>query len=108
MTAARQRGLAPPASARVVDDASELRPTGEDVRSWIALEPGADASGPVRGHATLVGAHLKKCFAVSYVTEVASMKDEAELTTRLAVVREGTLARVRIEPFDDVPRERNR
>ncbi len=108
LATARERGLAPPASARIVDDSAEVRPSGEDVRSWASIEPGASDAAPVRGYATLVSAQIKKCLVVSYVTEVPSMKDEAELTTRLAVIREGTLARARVEAFDEVPRERPR
>lgn len=103
---ARARNLLPPASAVVVDEAAAFRSDGEDEHTWVAIEPGADAAAPLRGHAVAVGAHGKKCWAVHYVTEVPSAKQEDELSTRLARAREGTIARVGVGNLEDVPRER--
>jgi hypothetical protein len=94
---ARLRKLLPPPGAMVVEDAAGVRPNGDDVRIWVALEPGPTAETPIRGHAALVGAQMKKCWAVHYETQVPSAKQDADLSARLAVVREGVLERVTVE-----------
>jgi hypothetical protein len=94
---AKEKGLIPGGTLAVVEDATDLKPSGDDVRIWIALEAGATAEAPIHGHAIAIGAHLKRCWAVHYLTEVASAKHEADLSTRLAAIREGTLARVVVE-----------
>ncbi len=94
---ARLRKLLPPPTAMVVEDVGGVRQNGDDVRVWVALEPGPTAEAPIRGHAALVGAQMKKCWAVHYDTQVPSAKQDAELSARLAVVREGVLERVVVE-----------
>lgn len=106
---ARDRKLLPPPAAMVVEDVGGIRPGGEDVRIWVALEPGASPEAPIRGHVSLVGAQLKKCWAVHYATEVASAKEDVELSSRLALVREGTIDRVQAVDARNVdPRETRR
>lgn len=104
-TLARRRGLLPPTTLRVVEESAAIRPDGDDVRIWVALEPGPAESAPIRGHAMAVGARARKCWAAHYVTEVASSKDDVELSTRLALVREGTLAHVEVEGIEEIQRE---
>ena len=106
-TLARRRGLIPAAgpATKVVEDSSSMRPDGHDVRIWVTLEAGPTDTSPIRGHAMAVGARVRKCWAVHYVTEVASSKEDVELSTRLARIHEGTLAHVEVEGIEEIPRE---
>lgn len=103
---ARAKGLVPVSPMKVVEESAGLRSDGEDIHVWVAIEPGASEGAPIRGHAVAVGARARKCWAVHYATLVPSAKDDAELGARLALVREGTLARIEIEGLEEVPRER--
>ncbi|MBK6693000.1 MAG: hypothetical protein IPG50_12490 [Myxococcales bacterium] len=105
---ARDRRLVPPASAVAVDETAGIRPGGDDVRTWVALEPGATPEAPIRGHVTLVAARLKRCVAVHYETTVPSAKHDQELSLRLATLREGTLERLTIDDALEGPVTRER
>jgi hypothetical protein len=101
---ARRRGLLPPPSLAVVEESTETRADGHDVRVWVAIEPGPTEASPIRGHAMAVGARARWCWAVHYATEVPSAKDASELSSRLARVRQQTLAKVEIDGIEAIER----
>jgi hypothetical protein len=99
---------------RTVEDVAIALPDGYDSRVWVALETGSSSrssSGsfsevPLSGHVFLFGAFVRKCLFVHYATEVSSERDEALLTSRLAVARLRIVGGIEIEPFDEPPKIR--
>jgi hypothetical protein len=93
-----------------VEDLAIALPDGYDSRIWVALETrsssGSFSGAPLSGHVFLFGAFVRKCLFVHYATEVSSEKDEALLTSRLAVARLRIVGGIEMEPFDEPPKIR--
>jgi hypothetical protein len=103
---ATQMGLLALHDPRTIEDQTTIGPDAFDSRVWITLEAGGSPGTAMAGHAVLVGGYIRKCLFVHYATAIRSEKDEALLTSRLAVARLRILAGVEMEPFDEPPRAR--
>jgi hypothetical protein len=102
---ASETGLLALHDAHTIEDSVTVGPDAFDSRVWIALEAGASSDAALMGHALLVGGFIRKCLFVHYVTEVSSEREEALLTSRLAVARLRVLSGIQMEAFDEAPRE---
>jgi hypothetical protein len=95
---------------RTVEDLAIAVPEGYDSRIWVALETGSSSGSfsgaPLSGHVFLFGAFVHKCLFVHYATDVSSERDEALLTSRLAVARLRIVGGIEMEPFDEPPKIR--
>jgi hypothetical protein len=97
---ARTMGLVALRDPHTVEDVTLAGPGAYDSRVWVALETGTSTQAPLSGHVFLFGAFLRKCLFVHYATQVASEREEAVLTSRLAVARLRILPGIGVEAFD--------
>jgi len=103
---ARETGLFTLHDPRTIADEITVGPDAYDTRIWVALEAGASSEAPLKGHALLFGAYVRKCLFVHYATSVPSEMDEPLLTSRLATARLLILTGIRMEAFDQPPKAR--
>jgi hypothetical protein len=99
---ARAMGLVPDGKrTREVDAANIVGPGDMDTRVVVAVDPGEGEGAPVTGWVLAFGGHLRRCLIVRYETKVASAREEAELSARLAAVRARVVPEIALEPVLD-------
>ncbi len=101
---ARKLGLVPERATRTIEDVVTTGPEAFDTRVRVALDARGGANGPLVGHVFAFGAYVRKCLFVLFTTSVASERDEATLSQRLAVARVKLVAGITIDELDTVPR----
>lgn len=92
---ARAMGLVPKAPLTTVEEQVYVGPEAYDSRIWVAVDAGVPGGG-IEGHAFLFGAFLRSCLIVHLSTRIPSAKDEAVLSSRLAVANARVLRGVTV------------
>ena len=96
-TRARNMGWIPSPTLTTVADDVITGPELYDTRVWVALDASAPG-GAIEGHVYLFGAFLRQCLLVHFTTRVASSKDEAALSARLAIADARVVRAIKLDP----------
>lgn len=84
---ARERGLLPSQPMLAIEDAVAVTQRTFDTRILVGLEPGSGPDRPLKGHVLAFGGFLRKCYVLTFSTQVARADQEAALSSRLAFAR---------------------
>jgi hypothetical protein len=101
---ARDRGLLPSQPMLAIEDAVAVTQSTFDTRIVVGLEPGSGPDRPVKGHVLAFGGFLRKCYVLTFSTQVDRADQEAALSSRLAFVRARILPGLELDSLDGVRR----
>jgi hypothetical protein len=103
---ARAEGLVPKGDLRTVEEHVTFTMGDFDTRVWVAIEPPPDPTKKMVGHVFAFGGFLRKCFFFHFASEVATAKEEDALSSRLAFAKTRMLGEIKLDTFDEVPKEK--
>ncbi len=101
---ARDRGLLPSQPLLAIEDAVVVTQRTFDTRILVGLEPGSGPDRPLKGHVLAFGGFLRKCYVLTFSTQVDRADQEAALSSRLAFVRTRILPGLELDSLEGVRR----